>query len=42
MPPISSTGMNTATSERLIDRMVNPISPAPFSAASIGFMPSSM
>ena len=29
MPPISSSGMNTATSERLIDRMVKPISPAP-------------
>ena len=29
MPPISSSGMNTATSDRLIDTMVKPISPAP-------------
>ena len=42
MPPISSSGMNTAISEQLIETMVKPISPAPFSAASIGFMPSSM
>ena len=42
MPPISSSGMNTAISEKLIETMVKPISPAPFSAASIGFMPSSM
>ena len=34
--------MKTATSERLIERMVKPISPAPLSAASIGGMPSSM
>ncbi len=27
MPPISSSGMNTATSEMLIDRIVKPISP---------------
>ncbi len=40
-PPISRTGMNTATSEMVIDRMVKPISPAPFSAASNGFIPSS-
>ena len=33
--------MNTATSEKLMDTMVKPISPAPFSAASIGCMPSS-
>ena len=42
MPPISSSGMNTAISETLIETMVKPISPAPFSAASIGCMPSSM
>ena len=42
MPPISSSGMNTAISDTLIETMVKPISPAPLSAASIGFMPSSM
>ena len=42
MPPISSSGMNTAISEQLIEMMVKPISPAPLIAASIGFMPSSM
>ena len=41
MPPISSSGMNTAMSEMLMEMMVNPISPAPRRAASIGFMPSS-
>ena len=40
-PPISRTGMNTATSERVIERMVKPISPLPLSAASNGVMPSS-
>ena len=39
MPPISSSGMNTATSEMLIERMVKPISPAPLSAASSGDRP---
>ena len=34
MPPSSSRGMNTATSEMLIERMVKAISPEPFSAAS--------
>ena len=38
MPPISSSGMNTATSETLIETMVKPISPAPLSAASNGFI----
>src|SRR5439155_1209385 len=33
-PPMNSTGMKTAASERVIDRMVNPISLAPISAAS--------
>ena len=42
MPPISSTGMNTATSENVIDTMVKPISREPFSAASNGRMPPSM
>ena len=42
MPPISSTGMNTAMSENVIDTMVKPISRAPFSAASNGRMPPSM
>ena len=41
IPPINSSGMNTATREKLIDTMVKPISPAPLIAASIGFMPSS-
>ena len=42
MPPISSTGMNTAISEKVIEMMVKPISRAPFSAASYGRMPCSM
>ena len=42
MPPISSSGMNTATSDTEMETMVKPISPAPFIAASIGRMPSSM
>ena len=41
MPPISSTGMNTAISEKVIDTMVKPISRDPFSAASNGRMPPS-
>ena len=39
MPPISNSGMNTATSERLIEKTVKPISPEPFSAASNGVTP---
>ena len=39
MPPISSSGMNTATSEMLMDRMVKPISPAPLSVACSGDRP---
>ena len=39
MPPIISRGMNTAMSERLMVKTVNPISSAPRSAASMGFMP---
>jgi hypothetical protein len=33
MPPINRIGMNTAMSERLIDRTVNPTSHAPMIAA---------
>ena len=42
MPPMKSSGMNTAISEKVIDTMVKPIWPAPFNAASNGFSPSSM
>ena len=42
IPPISSSGMKTATSERLIDTIVKPISAEPLSAASSGGTPSSM
>ena len=35
MPPMNSTGMKTAASESVIDRMVKPISREPLSAASI-------
>ncbi len=41
MPPISRMGRKTATSETLIDSTVKPISRAPCSAASRGFMPAS-
>ena len=41
MPPISRMGMNTATSEVLMDSTVNPISFDPRSAASIGENPCS-
>ena len=41
-PPMNSTGMKTATSDRVIEMIVKPISRAPFSAASKGFMPSSI
>ena len=34
--------MNTATSETLMDKTVKPTSPAPWMAAFIGDMPSSM
>ena len=39
MPPISRIGMNTATSETLIDSTVKPISRGAVSAASSGGMP---
>jgi hypothetical protein len=42
MPLISRSGMNTATSDTLIDSTVKPISCAPLSAASKGVMPASM
>ncbi len=42
MPPMNSTGMNTAASDRVIDTMVNPISFAPSSVASIRDLPISM
>ena len=41
MPPISRTGMNTATRDTVIDMMVKPISRLPFRAASNGARPSS-
>ena len=41
MPPMNSSGMNTATRLIEIDTTVKPTSLAPFSAASTGFMPSS-
>ncbi len=41
MPPISRIGMNTATSDKLIERTVKPISLAPRSAAWSGGMPCS-
>ncbi len=41
IPPISRIGMNTATSDTLIDTTVNPISLAPRSAASMGGTPAS-
>ncbi len=42
MPPMNSTGMNTAASDTVIDRMVNATSFEPANAASIGGLPSSM
>ena len=42
MPPISRIGTNTAISDRLIDRTVNPTSLAPCSAAWRRSMPASM
>ena len=40
-PPMKSSGISTAISEMVRDMMVKPICPAPASAASSGFMPSS-
>ena len=42
MPPMSSRGMNTATSETEIEMMVKPISRDPCKAACKGRIPSSM
>ena len=41
IPPIIRMGMNTATSEVLIESTVNPISRAPRNAACTGFIPCS-
>ncbi len=41
MPPMNRMGMNTATSETVIEITVKPISLAPRMAASNGFMPCS-
>jgi hypothetical protein len=40
--PMNSNGISTAISDTVSDMMVKPISPAPFSAASIGVSPASM
>ena len=42
IPPMSRSGMNTATSDKLIDSTVKPISREPLSAASKGGSPCSM
>ena len=42
IPPMSSSGMNTAISDRLIDSTVKPISREPLIAASNGGVPCSM
>ena len=42
IPPMNSSGINTAASDIVIDRMVKPISPAPSMAACIGVLPISM
>ena len=39
IPPISRMGMNTATSEMLMESTVEPISAAPFIAAASASMP---
>ncbi len=39
MPPMSRMGMNTATSDTLIESTVEPISAAPFMAAASASMP---
>ena len=41
MPPMKSSGMKTAMSERLIESTVKPISREPCSVASSGLIPSS-
>ena len=42
IPPMNSTGMNTAARDRVIDRIVNPTSRDPANAASRGADPFSM
>ncbi len=39
---MKSSGIKTAISDTVSDTMVKPISPAPFSAASIGVSPASI
>ena len=41
MPLMNRSGMNTAISEKVIEMIVKPIWPAPFSAASNGRSPCS-
>ncbi len=41
-PPINSSGISTAISETVSERIVKPICSAPTSAACIGDMPSSI
>ena len=41
-PPMNSTGINTAESDSVIERIVKPISPEPLMAASITPSPCSM
>ena len=41
-PPISSSGMKTATSDRVMETMVKPISREPTRAASVGAFPASI
>ena len=42
MPPMNSTGMNTAASDTVIETIVNAISFEPSNAARIGGLPISM
>ena len=42
IPPINSTGINTATRESVMETIVKPTSFEPFRAASNGFIPSSI
>ena len=42
IPPMNSTGMNTADRDRVIETIVNPISREPSSAACIGRFPISI
>ncbi len=42
IPPMKSSGMNTAVSEKVMDMMVKPICPAPLRAASKGVSPFSI